>query len=96
MLLILGEKELKEENIEIYPYESEHQWTCLCWIDDVLICGNSGGDVIMIKNNKFQQVILSKEGISITYIQQINASILAIGADDCTISFYPNLSKMIK
>jgi len=91
--------EMKPETIEIYPYESDSKWTCVAWIDaETLIAGNSGGDVIVLRERKFQEVILSKTGgdgnnktgdkaIPITYIQCINASILAIGARDCTVSF---------
>merc|ERR1712228_339316 len=68
--------------------ETESKWRCLCWIDSTLICGNSGGDVIVLKDNKFEEVILSKNNdCSITYIQCINNNILAIGAEDCTVSF---------
>ena len=86
-------EELKQENIEIYPYESESKWTCSAWIDsDTLIAGNGDGDVIVLKENKFQEVILSKDDKSaISYIQCINANILAIGASDCTVTFLQKL-----
>ena len=85
--------ELKQENIEIYPYESESKWTCSAWIDrDTLIAGNGDGDVIVLKEHKFQEVILSKDDHSaISYIQCINANILAIGATDCTVTFLQKL-----
>eukprot|EP01084_Bolivina_argentea_P122565 217179_1 len=85
-------KELNEEDIELVSYETEHKWNCLCWVNDRLICGNNGGDVIVLKDNKFEKQIFSKTDCSIKYIENINNCILAIAADDCTISFLQRLN----
>eukprot|EP01083_Nonionella_stella_P253176 871431_1 len=86
-------EDLTQQTIDMNGYEVDTKWACQCWLDDTLLCGNSAGDVIVIKEDKFHQLILSKkpqndeEMYGITYIQRINNDIVAVGAQDCTVSF---------
>jgi len=78
--------ELRQLPIEWEQYVANDQlWKCLTWVDNVLLLGNTRGEIVSIKDQTFDETVLSIPSQQIHSLCAVNSYTLAVGFEDASI-----------